>query len=72
MILLNSQFGILLWSTTNTGTAVRYCATNQKVAGSIPDDVMEFFIDINPCDRTMALVSTQPLKEMSTRSISWG
>jgi hypothetical protein len=25
---------------------LRYCATNQKVAGSIPDGVMEFFIDI--------------------------
>jgi hypothetical protein len=34
---------------------LRYCATNQKVAGSIPDGVMEFFIDINPSDRTMAL-----------------
>jgi hypothetical protein len=38
-----------------TGTAVaqwlRYCATNQKVAGSIPDGVMEFFVDINPSDR---------------------
>jgi hypothetical protein len=57
------------------GTAVaqwlRYCATNQKVAGSIPDGVMAFFIDINPSDRTMALGSTQPLTEMSTRSISW-
>jgi hypothetical protein len=33
------------------GTAVaqwlKYCATYQKVAGSIPDGVMEFFIDIN-------------------------
>jgi hypothetical protein len=51
---------------------LRYCATNQKVAGSIPDDVMEFFIDINPSDRNMALESTQSLTEMSTRSISWG
>jgi hypothetical protein len=51
---------------------LRYCATNQKVAGSIPDGVMEFFIDINPSGRTMALGSTQPLIEMSTRSISWG
>jgi hypothetical protein len=46
------------------GTAVsqwlRYCATNQKVTGSIPVGVMEFFIDINPSDRTP-----------STRSISW-
>jgi hypothetical protein len=49
-----------------------YCAANQKVAGSIPDGVMEFFIDVNPSDRTMALGSTQPLTEMSTGSISWG
>jgi hypothetical protein len=58
------------------GTAVaqwlRYCATNQKVAGSIPDGVMEFFIDINPSDRTMVLESTQPLTEMSTGSITGG
>jgi hypothetical protein len=40
---------------------LRYCATNQKVTGLIPDGVMEFFIDINPSDRTMALGSTQPL-----------
>jgi hypothetical protein len=56
------------------GTAVaqrlRYCATNQKVAGSIPDGVMEFFIDINHPDRTMALGSSHPLTEMSTGSIS--
>jgi hypothetical protein len=51
---------------------LRYCATNQKFAGSIPDGVMEFFIDINPSDRTMVLGSTQPLTEMSTRSFSWG
>jgi hypothetical protein len=58
------------------GTAVaqwlRYCATNRKVAGSIPDGDIAFFIDVNPSDRTMAVGSTQPLTEMSTRSISWG
>jgi hypothetical protein len=58
------------------GTAVAqwlsYCATNQKVGGSIRVGVMEFFIDINPSDRTMVLGSTQPLTEMSTGSISWG
>jgi hypothetical protein len=58
------------------GTAVaqwlRYCATNKKIAGSITDGVMEFIIDVNPSDRTMALGSTQSLTEMSTRSISWG
>jgi hypothetical protein len=32
----------------------------------------QFFIDINRSDRTMALGSTQPLTEMSTRRISWG
>jgi hypothetical protein len=51
---------------------LRYCATNQKVACSTPDGVMEFFIDIYPSDRTMALGSTQPLTEMSSRRISCG
>jgi hypothetical protein len=51
---------------------LRYCATNHNVAGSVPDGVMEFFIDINPSDRTMALGSTKPLTEMSTGNISWG
>jgi hypothetical protein len=40
---------------TTVAQWLRYCGTNQKVAASIPDDVMEFFIDINPSDRTMAL-----------------
>ena len=58
------------------GTAVvqwlRCCATNRKVAGSIPEGVIGIFHWHNPSDRTMALGSTQPLTEMSTRSISWG
>ena len=33
---------------------------------------LDFFIDINPSDRTMALGSTRSLTEMNTRSISWG
>jgi hypothetical protein len=49
---------------------LRYCATNRKVAGSIP--VIGIFHWHNPPDRTMALGSTQPLTEMSTRRISWG
>jgi hypothetical protein len=55
---------------TMVAQSLRYCATNQKVAGLIPDGVMEFVIDINPSDRTIALGSTQPLTEMSTRKIS--
>jgi len=51
---------------------LRCCATNRKVAGSIPAGVIGIFHYHNPSDRTMALGSTQPLKEMSTRSISWG
>jgi hypothetical protein len=61
-----------MYKGTTVAQWLRYCATNQKVAGSIPDGVMEFFIDINPSDRAMAPGSTQPLTEMSTGSISWG
>ena len=51
---------------------LRCSATNRKVAGSIPDGVIGIFHLHNPSDRTMALGSTQPLTEMSTRRISWG
>ena len=50
---------------------LRCCATNWKVAGSIPAGVIGIFHWHNPSDRTMALGSTQPLTEMSTRSTSW-
>jgi len=38
----------------------------------IPAGVSGFLLTQNPSDRTMALGSTQPLTEMSTRNISWG
>jgi len=47
-------------------------ATNRQVAGSIPDGVTGIFQRHNPSGRTMALGSTQPLTEKSTRCISWG
>jgi hypothetical protein len=57
----------------NLGTAVaqwlRCCATNRKVAGSIPDGVSGIFHWHNPSDRTMALGSTHPLTEMSLTTI---
>ena len=53
-------------------TVLRCCATNRKVAGSIPNGVIGIFHWHNPSDRTMALGSTQPITEISTRSISWG
>ena len=37
----------------------------------IPDEVPGFFQLLNPFSRNMALESTQPLTEMSTKSISW-
>ena len=51
---------------------LRHCATNRKVSGPIPDGVTGTFHWHNPSGRTMALRSTQPLTEMSTRNISWG
>ena len=46
------------------------CATNRKVAGSIPAGVSGFFIDIESFRSHYGLGSTQPQTEMSTRSIS--
>jgi hypothetical protein len=40
--------------------------------GSITDEVIEFFNWPNPSSRTMAMVSTRPLKEMSTRNLTGG
>jgi hypothetical protein len=50
---------------------LRFCATNRKVAGSIPGGVTGILHSHNPSDRTVALGSTQHLTEMSTRSIFW-
>jgi hypothetical protein len=51
---------------------MRHYATSRKIAGSIPDEVIEFFNWPNPSSRTMALGSTQPLIEMSTRNLPGG
>ena len=47
---------------------LRRCSTSRKVAGSIPNGVIGIFHWRNPSGRTMALGSTQPLTEMSTRN----
>ena len=58
------------------GTAVaqwlRCCATNRKVAGSIPVSLSRIFIDIKSLRSHYGPGVDQPLTEMSTRSISWG
>jgi hypothetical protein len=51
---------------------LRHCATNRKVAGSIPDGAIGIFNWHNPSGRTTALGSSQPLTEISTRIFSWG
>jgi len=58
-----------LWTfkTTLLGTALQ--AGRSRVR--FPTVSLNFFID-NPSGRTMALGLTQPLTEMSTRSVSWG
>ena len=56
---------ISLHSGDHGGTVVKF-------TGSIPDGVIEIFHWHNPSYRTMALRSTQPLIEMSTRSIFCG
>jgi hypothetical protein len=43
-----------------------------KIAGSIPDEVIGFFNLPNPFSRNLALGSTQPLREMSTRYLPGG
>ena len=50
---------------------LRHCATSRKVAGSIPDVPGNFYWQ-NPSCQIMALGSTYPVTEMSTRNISWG
>ena len=48
---------------------LRYCATCRKAAVSIPDGVTGIFLWHNPSGHTVALGSTQPLTEMSTRYV---
>ena len=57
---------------TAVAQRLRCCVTNRKVTGSIPAGVSVIFHWHNPSGRTVALGSSQPLTEMSTRSISWG
>jgi hypothetical protein len=49
----------------------RHCATNRKVAGSIPDGFIKVFHRHNPSDGTMTLGLNCSLAEMSTSNTSW-
>ena len=58
---INNTQKYIISNNTRWRSWLRHCATTRKVTGSIPDD--------NPTSCTMALESTQPLREMSTRNI---
>jgi hypothetical protein len=68
----NLVFSQSLRDTLLVAQWLRHCVTNRKVAGSIPDGDTGIFHWHNAPGRSMALGSTQPLKQMSTRSISCG
>ena len=70
--LCSGNISVLYLPPTAVAQWLRCCATNRKVAGSISDGVTGIFHWHNPSDRIMALGSTRPLTEMSTRSICWG
>jgi hypothetical protein len=49
----------------------RHCATSLKVVRLRPNE-LDFFDSPNPSSHTMALGSTQPLTDMSTRNLPGG
>jgi hypothetical protein len=59
-----------MWHAVALLVEALYC--KPKVAGSIPNEVIVFFIWPNSSSRTMALGSTLPLTEMSTRNLPGG
>jgi hypothetical protein len=62
---------IFCWDTWQHGW-MKHCATSQKVAGLIPDEVIGFFNWPNPSSRTLALELTQSLTEISTGNLPGG
>jgi hypothetical protein len=61
-----NKFGDTRWR-----SSLRHYATSRKVAGLSTDEV-DFFKLLNPSSRIMALGSTQPVTEMSTRNLPGG
>ena len=61
----------VLWG-TRWCSWLRHFAASRKVAVSNPDGFFGIFLSHNPSSLTLALGSTQPLTEMSTRNICWG
>jgi hypothetical protein len=70
--MLKNNLTFKLYIDTRWHSWLRHCTTSRKVAGSILDGVVGIFHLHNPSGRTLALGSTQPVTEMSTRNISFG
>jgi len=68
----SDMYGYLFQWGTAVAQWLSCCATNRKIGVLVPAGVIGIFRWHNPSDRTMSLGSTQPLTEMSARSISWG
>jgi hypothetical protein len=64
-------YKIFFFIKLNTQKDTHY-ATSRKVAGSSPDEVNFFSVDLILPAAFMALGSTQPLTEMSTRNLPEG
>jgi hypothetical protein len=64
-------FFSLAW-VTRWRSWLRHYTTSRKVAGWIPDGVIEIFHSHDSSGRTVALGSTQPLTEKSTGNTSSG
>jgi hypothetical protein len=64
---------IFMWfcNCLDESTWLRQYATSRKIMGSVPD-VTEFFALPECSSRTMALGSSQPLAEMSSRNLLGG
>ena len=56
---------------TRWRSSLRHCAQSRKIAVSIPESVIGIFDWHNTSGRISSLGSSQPLREMSTRNISW-
>ena len=55
------------YNRTSKKSSLRHCTTSWKVAALILSGVFQIFYWLNTSGRIMALVSTQPVTEMSTR-----
>jgi hypothetical protein len=67
-----SHVGEQRYNTTYCWGTRWHCATNRKIAGSVPDVIIAICYRFNPSCRTMALGSIQPVTFMRIGNISCG